>query len=111
MLRVTGISLPLSYTDDDLRRCAADRLGVSPKAIHSLTLRKRSVDARKKNDVHFNATVDVAVDNEAAVLRRCEKSGKVSRVVDTPYILPVLPFQWLPLSFPVIPASFLKLAW
>ena len=63
MLRVTGISLPLSYTEDDLRRCAADRLGVSPKAIHSLTLRKRSVDARKKNDVHFNATVDVAVEN------------------------------------------------
>ena len=91
MLRVTGISLPLSYTEDDLRRCAADRLGVSPKAIHSLTLRKRSVDARKKNDVHFNATVDVAVDNEAAILRRCEKSGKVSRVEETPYILPSLP--------------------
>ena len=91
MLRVTGISLPLSYTEDDLRRYAADRLGVSPKAIHSLTLRKRSVDARKKNDVHFNATVDVAVDNEAAILRRCEKSGKVSRVEETPYILPSLP--------------------
>ena len=91
MLRVTGISLPLSYTEDDLRRCAADRLGVSPKAIHSLTLRKRSVDARKKNDVHFNATVDVAVDNEAAILRRCEKSGKVSRVTDTPYVISALP--------------------
>ena len=91
MLRVTGISLPLSYTDDDLRRCAADRLGISPHKILSLTLRKRSVDARKKNDVHFNATVDVAVDNEAAILRRCEKSGKVSLVADTPYILPSLP--------------------
>ncbi len=91
MLRVTGISLSLCYTEDDLRRCAADRLGVSPKAIHSLTLRKRSVDARKKNDVHFNATVDVAVDNEAAILRRCEKSGKVSRVTDTPYVIPALP--------------------
>jgi len=91
MLRITGISLPLSYTEDDLRRCAADRLGVSPKAIHSLTLRKRSVDARKKNDVHFNATVDVAVDNESAILRRCEKSGKVTRVTDTPYVIAALP--------------------
>ncbi|MBQ3202251.1 MAG: FAD-dependent monooxygenase [Clostridia bacterium] len=90
MLRITGISLPLSYTEDDLRRCAADRLGVSPKAIHSLALRKRSVDARKKNDVHFNATVDVAVDNEANLLRRCEKSGKVSRVTDTPYVISTL---------------------
>ena len=97
MLRVTGISLPLSYTDDDLRRVAADRLGVSPKAIHHLTLRKRSVDARKKNDVHFNATVDVAVDNEATVLRRCEKSGKVTCVTDTPYVMAALP------SVPAVP--------
>lgn len=88
MLRITGMSLPLSYTDNDLRRCAADRLGVSPNKISSLTLRKRSVDARKKDQVHFNATVDVAVDNESAVLRRCEKSGKVSHVDDAPYILP-----------------------
>ena len=59
MLRVTGLSLPLSYTAEDLRRCAADRLGVSLNKIASLTLRKRSVDARNKNDVHFTATVDV----------------------------------------------------
>lgn len=91
MLRITGISLPLSYTDDDLRRRAADCLGVSPHKMHSLTLRKRSVDARKKNDVHFTATVDVTVDNEDAVLRRCEKSGKVSRVTDIPYVISALP--------------------
>lgn len=91
MLRITGISLPLSYTEEDLRRYAADRLGVSPNKIQSLTLRKRSVDARKKNEVHFNATVDVAVDNEAAILRRCEKSGKVTLVTDTPYVIPALP--------------------
>ena len=97
MLRITGISLPLSYTEEDVRRYAADRLGVSPNKIHSLTLRKRSVDARKKNDVHFNATVDVAVDNEDTILRRCEKSGKVSRVEDIPYILPALP------SAPAVP--------
>ena len=103
MLRVTGLSLPLSYTDDDLRRCAADRLGVSPNKIASLTLRKRSVDARKKNDVHFNATVDVTVDNEAAALRRCEKSGKVSLVTETPYILPSLPS--VPTVLPVVVGS------
>ena len=90
MLRVTGISLPLSYTDDDLRRVAADRLGVSPHKITSLTLRKRSVDARKKAEVHFTATVDVTVENEDAVLRRCEKSGKVSRVTDAPYVISAL---------------------
>ena len=97
MLRITGISLPLSYTDDDLRRCAADRLGVSPHKIQSLTLRKRSVDARKKNEVHFTATIDVAVDNEAAILRRCEKSGKVTRVTDIPYVISALP------SAPAVP--------
>ena len=62
MLRVTGITLPLSYTEEDLRRRAADLLGISPADIVSLRLRKVSVDARKKDAVHFTATVDLTVE-------------------------------------------------
>ena len=103
MLRITGLSLPLSYTEEDLRRVAADRLGVSPHKITSLTLRKRSVDARKKAEVHFNATVDVTVENEDAVLRRCEKSGKVTRVTDAPYV--IAPLSAVPDLPPVVVGS------
>ncbi|MBR0447037.1 MAG: FAD-dependent oxidoreductase [Clostridia bacterium] len=83
MLRITGIKLPLSYTENDLKRRAADLLGAP---VLSCTLRKRSVDARKKDNVHFTATVDVTVDNEEKVLRRV--GGNVTRVTDTPYVVP-----------------------
>ena len=83
MLRITGIKLPLSYTENDLKRRAADLLGVP---VRDCCLRKRSVDARKKDNVHFIATVDVTVDNEEKVLRRA--GGNVTRVTDTPYVVP-----------------------
>lgn len=83
MLRITGVKLPLSYTENDLKRRAADLLGVP---VLSYTLRKRSVDARKKDNVHFTATVDVTVDNEDKVLRRVR--GNVTRVTDTSYVVP-----------------------
>ncbi len=82
MLRITGIKLPLSYTDADLSRRAADLVGMP---IKSLRLRRRSVDARKKDNVHFTATVDVTVDNEDKALRRAK--GNVARVEETPYVV------------------------
>ena len=44
---------------------AAQRLRVSPDRIASLELARRSVDARKKNDVHFICTVECTVDGPA----------------------------------------------
>ena len=83
MLRITGVKLPLSYTEKDLMRRAADLLGVP---VRSCRLRRRSVDARKKENVHFTATLDVTVENEDKVLRRAK--GNVTRVTDTPYVVP-----------------------
>ena len=100
MLRISNVKLPLSYAEDDLRRRAANLLGVP---VLECRLFRRSVDARKKNEVHFTATVDVTVDNEGAVLRRCEKSGKVTRVTETPYVIPALPTP--PAVSPVVVGS------
>jgi len=83
MLRITGVKLPLSYMEKDLMRRAADLLGVP---VRSCRLRRRSVDARKKENVHFTATLDVTVDNEDKILRRAK--GNVTRVTDTPYVVP-----------------------
>ncbi|MBW7571797.1 NAD(P)/FAD-dependent oxidoreductase [Caproiciproducens faecalis] len=59
MYRISEISIKLDGTEEDLKREAAARLKVSPSQIKSLKLYKKSVDARKKNDVHFICTVDV----------------------------------------------------
>ena len=83
--------MPLSYTEDDLRRRAAAVLGVREGEMLTCTLFKRSVDARKKDNVHFEITVEVTVDNEAAVLRgkKCRRQ-QVAVVTKKPYILPRL---------------------
>lgn len=57
--RISDISLPLDGTLEDLREQAAVRLGVSIDAVHGLKLYKKSIDARKKNEVHFICTVEV----------------------------------------------------
>ena len=88
MLRITQIALPLSYTQEDLVRQAAAQLGISTRQVKSCRLFRRSVDARKKQNVHFTATLDVTVENEAAVLSRQRKNNKISRVEVTPYVVP-----------------------
>ncbi len=91
MLRVTGISMPLNYTAEDLRRQAAKQLGIPPTAVLNCRPAKRSVDARKKEDVHFNFTVDVTVADEQAVLSSKKCRGEtVSVVKKQPYIIPPL---------------------
>jgi len=81
VLRISNVKLPLSYTEDDLRRRAASLLGVP---VLECSLFRRSVDARKKENIHFIATLDVTVADEVAALRRT-KSG-VTRVEETPFI-------------------------
>jgi len=59
MYRISEISLALDGTESDLKKQAALRLKVAPEAIQSIKLYKKSVDARKKSDVHFICTVEV----------------------------------------------------
>ena len=92
MLRLSNVKLPLSYTEEDLQRRAANLLGVS---VLTCRLFRRSVDARKKDNVHFMATLDVTVADETAALRRAK--GNVTRVENTPFVLPA------PAAAPAVP--------
>ena len=98
MLRLTGVKLPLSYTEQDLSRRAADLLGVP---VLSCRLRRRSVDARKKENVHFTATLDVMVEQEEKVLRRTK--ANVVKVEESPYVVSAPAAQ--PSVLPVVVGS------
>ena len=87
MIEISSLRLPLSYTDDELRRLAAARLGISPREILTCRLHRRSVDARKKPNLLFDITVGVTVAEEEAVLAAC-RHPSVKRYAPTPYILP-----------------------
>lgn len=87
MIEIRSLRLPLSYTERDLRRQAAQRLGLPERAILTCRLHHRSVDARKKPQLVFDITVGVTVANEDAVLAAC-RHPSVKRYAPTPYILP-----------------------
>ncbi len=79
MIEIRNLDLPLSAGmpsgEQVMRRAAARRLGVDEGDIVSLRLLKRSVDARRKSNVHFVVTVGVTLganspDDELAVVRR-----------------------------------------
>lgn len=72
MIRVSGISLPLEYTDNMLKERVAYELKVGLHGIKCVHMIKRSVDARKKKDVKFNLAADVEVyGDEREVLSKC----------------------------------------
>lgn len=88
MLRISELQLPLDADEAKLRSLAAQRLKVKPEAILTLELYRRSVDARKKNDVHFICTVDVDMGQMEASLLPQLKDPKIAKAEPYHYDLP-----------------------
>ena len=78
MIQIRELSLPLSYTEKELLHAAAKRLQVLPAGITAVQLLKRSVDARKREQIHFTITIAAAVRDEADVLARMAKDATVT---------------------------------
>ena len=71
MLRLSNLALPLDYSESSLAAAVAKKCGLMPDQLLSCAVVRRSVDARKKDDVHFVLTVHFRVKNEAALLKKC----------------------------------------
>lgn len=78
MIRLNNLRFELDYTENDIRKKVSSVLRAEDKAIKSINLFRRSIDARKKDDIHFLCSVDVTLfSNEDKVLRRCKNAVKV----------------------------------
>ena len=87
MIRINELRLPLEHPPEALHSAVATRLGIAEGAIRKLTVFKRSHDARKKNALLFIYTVDLEIDDEAAVLARFADDPRVKPSPDTSYHL------------------------
>ena len=85
MLQIEQIKLDLNESEALLRGKAAAVLRVSPNDIQTLSIHRRSVDAR--GGVHLVYSLRVTLKNEKDALRRC-RSKQVSRVEEKVYRLP-----------------------
>ncbi len=88
MIRINEIRLSLDEDEEFLKSKAAKILKINPKYIEKLSIYKKSVDARKKDDVHFTYSVDVIITlDENQIVSKC-KSNKVQLAKPYVYNLP-----------------------
>lgn len=87
MIRIQNIILPIDGGQELLRARAAGLLGLPPGQIQALSLARQSIDARKKNDVHYVCTVHVTAPEEAALVRKAGNPN-VTLFQPRPYAFP-----------------------
>lgn len=62
MIRVNDIKLPLGASESELKKRAAKALFIPESSVLTLTLRTKSVDSRRKDDIHFSCSVVITTD-------------------------------------------------
>ena len=85
MLRITELRLPLEHLEPALEEAILKKLGITKSALAGFSVFKRSHDARKKKALLFVYSVDVAVRDEASVLRKQRGDTSVRISPDTGY--------------------------
>lgn len=87
MIRITQLKLPVEHTKEELERKVAKQLRVAPEKLQTICIRKQSLDARKKPELFYSYTVDVALANESQIVHKA-KNANVTLYEDTPYRFP-----------------------
>lgn len=88
MIRIRDISLTPGQDSAELVRAAARQLRIRETEIKQLDIRKRSVDARKKQDVRIIYTVDVLVKGREDKILKMAHCAKASIAKEFVYELP-----------------------
>ena len=70
MIRVSQLKLPLSHTKEELFEKLRKKLRVEKEEILDFTIRKRSLDARRAEQIHYTYAIDVILRGEKAYLKR-----------------------------------------
>ena len=76
MIRVGGITAALDTDFSDLAALCEKKLRISRDRIISVRLAKKSVDARRKTDVHFLISLDIEAKNEDRLLKSLKNASK-----------------------------------
>ena len=91
MLRISQLKLPVTHTEEDLKKKIVHTLMCRTEAVQSYEIIKQSLDARKKPELFYVYTVDVKADNEKQLLKmltRKKSAGNVQLHEAMPYVFP-----------------------
>ena len=90
MIAIPNLKLAPGADEARLLHLAAGALNVPPQDITGLRIRKKSLDARRKDDIHYVYTVGVTVrGDERKLVRRCRGAAIVQdKTYPIPHIAP-----------------------
>ena len=88
MIKLTNLSMPLNFAQEQLRQKIAERLKVSKKDIQSITYLKKSIDARKKPKITVILTVALQVANEDKLQKQIAKDKDLQTYTPYHYTIP-----------------------
>lgn len=85
MIRINQLKLPIEHSEQDLKDKIAKILRIQPEQLLSYQIRKKSIDARKKQELSFVYAADVVISNEEKLLSR-NKNPNISKASDKQYV-------------------------
>jgi len=74
MIRLHQIMMPLDHTFEALQQKCYKLLRVSNKDVISFSIVRQSIDARKKPEIYYSYTLDIACVEEEKVLKKCKSN-------------------------------------
>ncbi|MBR2738912.1 MAG: FAD-dependent oxidoreductase [Lachnospiraceae bacterium] len=90
MIRIHDLKMPVDSREDPIA-FSARKLGVDPSDIERFALRRRSLDARKKDRILYVMTADLCLrdpSDERLLLKKRARSFDLSVLDETPYVFP-----------------------
>ena len=78
MIRVGNIKVPLDFDFNDLEGFCSRKFGIYGNNLIKVRLAKKSVDARKKSDVHFIISLDIEARDEKRLQRSLKNAVPVN---------------------------------
>ena len=86
MLRIRQIKVPIDKDNQEFLYTAVSKmLKVKREELSNLIITKKSLDARKKDNVHYVYEVDISISNEDKILKK-NKSLDILKTPDERYI-------------------------
>lgn len=86
MLRINQLKLPVGHTQMQLQDKLLHTLRMKEKELIKYTVRKRSLDARRKPELYYVYAIDFEAADEERLLKRTH--GQVQKVTDKAYAAP-----------------------
>lgn len=87
MIRINNVHLPIDYSDKLVRIKVARELKIEETAIKSCHIFKRSIDARKKDNIFFLTAIDVEVSTDENRIVKICRNAQIAEKFE--YIQPV----------------------